>query len=428
MSLTWLVTIVEANKKWWQSNSFNLKILAGLQFTNILDFAIMMPLGPHFMRDFQIDTQQFGFLVASYTVSASVVGFLSSLWVDLYPRRHTLLFVYAGFTIATLLCGFSDSYYLLMASRLLAGAFAGILGATILTIVSDLFVYKERGKAVSAITRAFSVASVIGIPLGLLLADNYGWKFTFIFIAFIAALLWIATFFTMPLLDAHLHQKEKKDFSLQNLFHIARKVQHLKAFSLMAAVVLGGFVVIPYISPYLVGNNSLLEEDLKYVFLVGGIFTYITQKSMGVLSDKYGAKKIFAIMAFLTFIPLYLLTHMTSATLTQAIVITTLFMVFMSGRFVPAMTLIASSALASDRGSFMSMSTAVQQMCAGIASSIGGVILITNIDGSIVYFNWVGYLSIFMGLISILLALWITPYTDEPTPMDVLKTFDEELR
>lgn len=419
---------MEINKNWWKGNSFNLKILSGLQFTNILDFAIMMPLGPHFMRDFQIDAQQFGFLVASYTVSASIVGFLSSLWVDLYPRRHTLLFVYAGFTIATLLCGFSDSYYLLMASRLLAGAFAGVLGATILTIVSDLFVYKERGKAVSAITRAFSVASVIGIPLGLLLADSYGWKFTFIFIAAIAALLWVATFFTMPLLDAHLHQEEEKDFSLRNLFRIVGKREHLKAFLLMAAVVLSGFVIIPYISPYLVGNNGLLEEDLKYVYLFGGVFTYFSQKSMGTLSDKYGAKKIFAIMALLTFIPLYLLTHMTSATLVQAIIVTTLFMVFMSGRFVPAMTLIASSALASDRGSFMSISTAVQQMFAGVASSVAGMILITNADGSIVYFNWVGYLSIFMGFLSIGLALWITPFTDEPEPMDVLKTFDEELR
>lgn len=395
--------------KWQHSNSFHLKILAGLQFTNILDFVIMMPLGPHFIQDFHIDTQQFGFLVASYTVSASLVGLFASLWVDRFPRRHILLFVYAGFTLATFLCALANSYYVLIFTRLLAGAFAGVLGATILTIVSDLFPYHERGKAVSAITRAFSVASVIGVPLGLILADSYNWKLTFFFISAIAAVLWLAAFASIPLLDAHLKDQNKEPQNFGNIVRIIKKPQHIKAFSLMFMMMFSGFVLIPYLSPYLVGNVDVSQTDLKFVYLVGGIFTYFSQKTVGILSDRFGSKKIFVIMASFTVIPVLLLTNMQVIPLWQVLTVTTLFMVFMSGRFVPAMTLIASSALPKDRGSFMSLSTAVQQMSSGLASSVGGMILVTNIDNSIAYYNVVGFLGIFLTAISILLALRIVP-------------------
>lgn len=410
--------------------ALQLRVLAGLQFTNILDFVIMMPLGPHFMRDFHINAEQFGYLVSSYTVSAGIVGFLFSLWVDGFARRHTLLFVYAGFALATFSCAFAHDYWFLMFSRILAGAFAGVLGATILSIVSDLFVYQERGRAVSVITRAFSVASVVGVPIGLIIADRYGWQLTFLFIAVLAFFLWTAAFYSMPLLDSHLREQNfqtKKNSKWKNLLYVIGKKKHLKAFLLMSTVVLSGFMLIPYISPFLVGNVHVREEDLKYVYFFGGIFTYFTQKGVGSLSDRFGSKKIFTVMAMFTLIPMLILTNLKPMPLWSVIVITTFFMVFMSGRFVPAMTIIASSALAKDRGSFMSITTAVQQLFAGLASAFGGVILLTNADGSISRYNIIGYLGMLMILLSVYIAQNLVPYKDEPESLEILKTFDEEL-
>lgn len=385
------------------SERFILIVLTAIQFTNILDFVIMMPLGPQLMRIFSISPQEFGFVVSAYTFSAGVSGFLAAFVLDRFERKKALLLLYAGFAVGTFLCAIAPTYGFLVGARIVAGMFGGILGATILTIVGDLVPYERRGNAMGMVMASFPLAQVVGVPAGLFLANEFSWHAPFVFLASAAAVFWIVGSRVLPPMPTHLHhtQQEKPIDTVKGLLTEA-PTRHALAF--MVALVMAGFVIIPYLNPYFVSNVGRAEADLPYIAFFGGLATIISSRVIGKLSDRHGKLRVFNITAALSVLPILLVTNLPPASLTVTILVVTVFMVIVSGRFVPSMAMVTATVRPKRRGSFMSINASVQQFSAGIAAFGSGLIISKADDGSLVHFGTVGLIAVGATLVCIALA------------------------
>ena len=383
---------------------FLLLTLLAINFTHIMDFMMMMPLGPQFMRLFHITPQQFGMLVSTYTFSAAAAGFVSAFWVDRFDRKHTLLFLYAGFALATLSCALADSYWMLLLARAVAGGFGGIVGATVLAIVGDVIPAKRRGTAMGTVMSAFSLSAVAGVPGGLLLAEHFGWQGPFLFIAAVAVPLWLAANVVIPPLRGHV-QPHRSRTAWQQLRFMYGQALHLRAFALMASLMFAGFSVIPFLSPYMVATVGIGEADLKYIYLCGGLATLFSARLIGWLADHIGKVRMFVIVAVLALPAILRLTHWQAAPLALTLSVTTYFMVFVSGRLVPAMAIVTGAVAPQHRGSFMSFNSATQQLAAGLAAFGGGLMLHKDATGALQGYDLVGYAACGFTLLCIWLAL-----------------------
>lgn len=387
-------------------------ILATIQLTNVLDFVIMMPLGPQFMRHFEISPQAFGLVVSCYTFSAAVFGFLGAFFIDRLDRRLALLVLYAGFTLGTLFCAVAPTYELLMLARATAGAFGGIMGALVMAIVGDAIPEARRGAATGIIMSSFSVASIAGVPFGLYLAHLLSWHAPFFMLAALSTVTWLGAFYFLPSMTQHLSRCTSTS-PLDDMRMVLSTPNNWRTFMFMSMLMLSGFSVIPFISPYMVGNVGLSEADLPYIYLFGGLATFFTSRYVGVLSDKYGKKRIFQLAAACSIVPILLLTSLPQTPLALALCVTTLFMIFVSGRFVPAVSLITSSIESRYRGSFMSINSCVQQLSSGLASFLAGLVIGKGEGGALTNYWLVGIAASAATLLCITLVEWVKP-AEEP--------------
>jgi predicted MFS family arabinose efflux permease len=378
-------------------------ILTGIQFCHILDFMILMPLGPKLMKLFSINATQFGILVSSYTIASAITGVIGSAVTDRYDRKKLLSFLFAGFTIGTFFCVIANSFTTLLLARVMAGCFGGILNALIFTIVSDLIPYERRGKAIGTIMSAFSISSVVGVPFGLYLSNQFNWHAPFILLTGMCGVLHFFIIKDIPSIADHL--QHQKVFNLLDFFNTARKKIHLMAFSVTFFMMLSGFTIIPYISAYMVKNVGVSEMELSYIYLSGGAFTIFTSRFIGKLVDNFGAIKILGGLVFLAFLPILHLTHHGPSTIWVALLTSVPFMVFVSGRMVPAMTLVTRAPSAVDRGMFLSLNSALQSLGIGVASYIGGLILSENAQGQLMGYDHNGYLACLFGLCALFMAI-----------------------
>jgi predicted MFS family arabinose efflux permease len=382
-----------------------LLVLAAVQFTHILDFVIMMPLGPQFKKDLHLSDQWFGFLVSAYAFSAALAGLLAAWFIDRFDRKTALLGLYAGFTVGTLCCAVTPTYPLLLAARALTGAFGGVVAACILAIVGDAFPGSRRGRAMGAIMSAFSVASIAGVPAGLYLANLTNWRAPFVALGCLGAAVFVLVFFVLPPMRAHLVRGRQ----VTDLWGIFVQPTHLRAYLLMTALVLSTFMLVPYLASYLVANTGRTNEELPYVYLCGGLATLVTMTFFGWLSDRFGKLLMFRYLALFTLVSILLVTNLPSVALATAIAVSTLFMVASSGRMVPAMALLTASATPRNRGGFLSVNASVQQGAAGLASALGGLMLGQGANGEITGFPLVGGLACAATLASIWLAGHLRP-------------------
>jgi predicted MFS family arabinose efflux permease len=248
-------------------------ILAAVQFTTIVDFMIVMPLGPQFMRTLNIDPAQFGLIVSSYTFAAGAAGLVASSVVDRFARRTAFMALYAGFLIGTLLCALAPNYHLLVAARVLTGAFGGILGGMAMAIIGDVFPEERRGRATGSLMTGFALASVAGVPLGLYIGTNYGWHMPFVALAIAGVPALILTPFVLPPLDAHVGKEHAHP--IRSLVETFSHANHLNAFALIITLMIGSFAVFPYLSAYLVANVGMSEDQLPLVYIAGGGLTLV---------------------------------------------------------------------------------------------------------------------------------------------------------
>jgi predicted MFS family arabinose efflux permease len=393
---------------------FFLISLAGIQFTHILDFMIMMPLGPDFIRELNINTHQFGLLLSSYTFAAAIAGVLATYFIDRFERRVLLLSLYACFIIATLICGLAPDYHSLFIARAFAGAFGGILGSLVQTIVADSIPFERRGRALGVVMSAFSISTVAGVPLSLLLANNIpslGWRAPFIFIALISSVILYLAYRNIPRITGHLGQVHEGS-RLSQIWNVFIAHQHLRVFFFMALIMITGFSVIPYIALYLTSNVGISNAYIPLIYLFGGIATLMSSRWVGHLADRFGKVKIFKILAIASLIPLLVTTNLMPVPLWVVLVNSTAFFVLISGRMIPAMAIASQMVEAKVRGTFMSLIGSVQMLANGLASIIAGAVVTIGIDGKMEHYNLVGYGAAVCGL----LTFWLVGYihTDKP--------------
>ncbi len=378
--------------------------LAAVNFTHIMDSMIMMPLGDIFMNLFEINPQQFSLLVSSYATAAFLSSILAVFYLDTFDRKKGLVFIYSGFTIGTILCGFAPSYEFLLAIRFATGLFGGVIGAMALSIISDVFPLERRGKAIGYLMAGFSGAAALGVPLGLFLANIISWRMPFFFVGGLGAILLVLIVLKFPSLRGHLASVEQVR-SFRNVFGaIFLDRNQVNALVLGFVLVLGHFLIIPFIAPYMTRNVGFTQMEITYIYFLGGVATIFSSPFIGRLTDKYGVMPVFLTLMISSFIPVVWITNMPPSPVWLALIATTIFFITGSGRMIPPQTLITAAATPKTRGSFMSVKSALQQLAIALASAISGFIVVFGEGGSLENYNTVGYLAIGVCILAMALA------------------------
>jgi len=383
--------------------------LAAVNFTHIMDFMIMMPLGPQLMDLLKISPQQFSLAVSAYGITAGVSSFAAAFFVDRFDRKKVLLFAYIGFLAGTFSCAFAPNYELLVAARVLAGLFGGMIGAQVLAIVADTFDYARRATAMGVLMTAFSAASVAGVPTGLWLAAKYSWHVPFLAIGFVGIVVLALIIFGVPVMDKHIREKLPTHKPFQVLTDIFQTPNQMRALSLSIVLMMGHFIIIPFIAPSLVGNVGFQQDDLFLIYLVGGLLTIFSAPLVGKLADRRGKYPVFVFFALFSLLPVWFITNLWPMPIWAVLTISGLFFIVVNGRMIPTQALISSVVNPQQRGGFMSINGSVQQLATGFAAMLGGVIVSKSPDGHLLYYNWVGYFSIALILVSVWLAGRVKP-------------------
>ncbi len=357
--------------------------LAGIQFSHILDFMIMMPLGPQFTRIFGINDAQFGLLVSAYTLAGGVSGLVASTFIERFGRKRMLLTLYTFFGLSALACALAPGYATLMLARVLAGVFGGVLSSLSQTIVGDVIPFEKRGRAMGIVMSSFSLASVAGVPVGLWLAEHFGWHAPFFGIASLCLVLATFAALTMPPLDDHVGQQTGTS-ALGRIKAVLAESNHRRAFAFSASMMLAGFTIIPYLAINLQYGIGLRSDQLPYVYLFGGVASLILARWFGRMTDRWGKVKSFRLMATVVVLPMFAVTLLPFGTpLWVAIAVSTLFMMCMSGRMIPGMAIITSAANPALRGTFMTLNASVQSAAMGCAALLGGHLIGRTANGQV---------------------------------------------
>jgi predicted MFS family arabinose efflux permease len=384
--------------------SLLLLLLAFVNFTNIVDSMLIMPLGDIFIELYDLTATQYSLLVTAYAIAASISALIGFFIVDKFDRKRVLLFIYVGFALGTIGCAFASSYVTLTAIRFFTGLFGGMISATLLSIISDLYPFKERGKALGALFAAFSAASALGVPIGLYLADKGEWQLPFEVLGSLALVVAMVIAWLMPTMTDHITADNRDRSMRQTITSITSDGNQVKALTAGFFLILAHFIIIPFISPYMIRNVGLTQSQITYQFLFGGLATVVTSPLLGRLTDKIGAMKVFVVVMLLSWIPTFIITNLTVVPLAVALTYTTMFFVLGSGRMISPNTLITAAAPVANRGSFMSIKSSLQQLAIAAAAFVSGQLIYIGPDGLYHGYNYVGYLSIGLGVIAIFMV------------------------
>lgn len=389
-----------------------LLVLAAVQFTHIMDFMVMMPLAPQLMRELDLGAGQFSALVAAYSIAAGVVGLLSAPFIDRFDRRTLMLWVYAGFTVATLLCGLAPNAHALLIARAIGGAFGGISGSLCLAIVSDIVPPERRASGIGIVMTAFAVAASVGVPVGLQLAQSFGWRSPFTFIAAFAAVVWGIAFRFIPPVRGHLASGSNKGAAFNELL---RDANAGRAIVFMAAMVLGHFSVIPLLSAHFVGDLALPEKYLSLVYVIGGVASVVTAPYAGRLADRHGRQRVFTYMVIAACLIILVIANAGALPVWGTLTIVGLFFTFGSGRFVPGQAIVTLAVPSSRRGAFLSLTSCTRDLVSGVSTTLGGWIVTKQPNGHLLHFNYLGWIAMGFGLLSIVLARTVRVNDTGPT-------------
>ena len=379
-----------------------LLLLAAVQFTHIMDFMILMPLGPQLMRDLNVGPGRFSAFVAIYTISSGVVGLLVAPFIDRFDRRKLLLFAYAGFTLATMGCAFAQSANTLLAARALSGVFGGISTSMIMAIISDIVPVQRRAAAIGMVMTGFSAAAALGVPFGLQLAHQFQWEVPFFLLALVAGVIWLVAFAGLPAVRGHLDDGQRDP--RRAFAALLRDANAGRALLFMAAMVCGHFAIIPLLPAYLVANVGLPEPYLALVYFAGGVLTIFTAPIIGKLADSLGRLRVFSVLVAAACVVILVISNSGRLPVWSVVVLGGSFFVFASGRFVPGQAIMTLAVPASRRGAFMSLSGCARDIAMGVTSSIGGWIVTREPSGQLLNFHWLGWIAVGAGILSVWLG------------------------
>lgn len=380
-------------------------ILALLQFTVILDFVIISPLGDILMKTLDMTTAKFGFTVSAYAFSAGISGLLAAGFADKFNRKKLLIFFYTGFIIGTVFCAFAIDYTTLLFARIFTGLFGGVIGSVSLAIVTDLFVIKQRGRVMGFIQMAYATSQILGIPLGLYFANHWGWHSSFIMIAVLGVLILIAVLTQMQPITKHLElQSDKSPFL--HLWHTLSNKNYQIGFASIALLSVGGFMLQPFGSAYLVNNIHISQLQLPMVFFFTGLSVLFIMPIVGKLSDKVSKFWLFTAGSILSIIMIVIYTNLDPIPLWEVVVINMILFMGIMSRMIPATTLNTAIPEMKDRGAYMSITSSLQQIAGGIAAVCAGFIVHQKTKASpLENYDILGYVIAVITLCSVVL-MW----------------------
>jgi predicted MFS family arabinose efflux permease len=387
-----------------------LLVLAAVNFTHILDFVIVMPLGDQLRHQLEITPAQFSAVVSAYGLAAMIVGIASSTVVDRFDRKTVLITAFGGFVVATFYCGLSKSYAQLLIARCLTGLFGGVAASTVMAIIGDAFLDHQRGKAIGVVTSSFAVASIVGLPIGLWLSILFKtWTAAFHGIGLVATVVFFIAVWKLPSFSEH-RKNALRNPALQ-FAAVVRQKNHLLAFAMMLATVLGTFTIVPFIAPFLQANCGRSAEDLPIIYAVAGLCTLVSLNIVGWGTDRYGARRLFMFCAGGAVIMTLVITNLPYVSLASAVVVTTFFMVLASGRSVPAQAMMLQASDPSLRGAFMTLNTSVTHLGTALGPLITGLIVgETEAGGQLTHFAIAGAIAAAFGCTAIALSTFLGRY------------------
>ncbi|OYQ31895.1 MFS transporter [Flavobacterium cyanobacteriorum] len=380
---------------------FVIFILAITQFTVILDFMVMSPLGDILMKSLGLTPSQFGIAVSAYAFSAGISGLLTAGFADKFDRKKLLLFFYIGFILGTFLCGIVNTYILLVAARIITGLFGGVIGSISMAIVADLFTLQQRGRVVGFLQMGFGASQVLGIPVGLYLADKWHWHTPFWLIGAMAAIIATLIFLRLQPITQHLKVKQERN-AFMHLWHTLRERDYRIGFTATALLSIGGFMMMPFGTAFAVNNLKVTHEQLPLIYMVAGVSTLVFMPFIGRLSDKTSKLKIFSIACLWVIAVALTYTQLGPTPLWMVIGFNILMMVGITGRMVPSTALVSGVPNMKDRGAFMSINASLQQIAGGIAAAFAGLIVVQQTQYTpLEHYDTIGYIVSAITLISI---------------------------
>ena len=380
--------------------SLLIALLAFVQFTLIMDFMIMSPLGAIMMPALNITPTQFGVAVSAYAFSAGISGVLAAGFADRFDRKRLLVFFYAGFILGTALCALAPNYHVLLLGRIVTGLFGGVIGSVVLAIITDLFSLRLRGRVMGFVQTAFAASQVLGIPAGLFLANHWSWHVAFGALVGLSTIGIAAIVLVMKPVDAHL-QLQQQSTAFRHLIATVAQPRYTLAFAVTTLLATGGFMMMPFGSAFTVHNLGIDIVQLPTIYLISGLFSIFTGPLVGRASDAFGKFPTFVFGCTVTVVMVLIYTNLGHVSLPAVIVVNVLMFVGIFSRMIPSQALISAIPDASQRGSFSAISASLQQLSGGLGSVLAAAIIAQNADGSLRHFDWVGYIVVATTIVSV---------------------------
>ncbi|PUV22440.1 MFS transporter [Sphingobacterium athyrii] len=376
-------------------------LLAITQFTVVLDFMVMSPMGDILMKAIDLKPAQFGVAVSAYAFSAGASGLLTAGFADRFDRKKLLLFFYSGFIIGTFFCSFANDYWTLVAARVVTGLFGGVIGSISMAIITDIFTLQQRGRVMGFVQMGFGASQVLGIPIGLYIANNWGWHSAFLWIAVMALVIVIIIAVKLIPITAHIGL-QKHQSALKHLWTTFSQKEYRVGFLATALLSIGGYMMMPFGSAFAVNNLKVSHEQLPLLFMISGVASLIIMPIVGKLSDRYDKFKIFALASIWLMVVVLIYTNLGVTPFYLVIFLNILMMAGILSRMTPSSALISAVPEMKDRGAFMSISSSLQQLAGGVAASLAGVIIVQQTKESpLEHYPSLGVIVVLLSIVAI---------------------------
>jgi predicted MFS family arabinose efflux permease len=352
-------------------------VLGAVQFVNVLDFMMVAPLGPYFATGLDIPGSRLGLVVGAYTAAAAVTGIAGAFFLERFDRRRALLVCLLGLGLGTLSAALAQGLGTLLVARVIAGAFGGPATSLCYSIIADAVPPERRGRAVGAIMASFSVASVVGLPMGLKAAELAGWRSPFLGVGTLIVATTIAAAAILPPLRAHLERGPlPRDLSFM--------LKPLPLLALLMAFVMftGNFLIIPNIAAYIVFNLGFDQTHFGSLYMVGGVAMFLSMRVAGVLVDRSGATLV-AVGGTVVFGLAVVTGYVTEPAMLPVPAFFLLFMASAGFRMVPMSSVATRVPGPTERARYMSVQSAVQHLSASTGAGIASLMLVERSDKSL---------------------------------------------
>jgi predicted MFS family arabinose efflux permease len=411
---------------------FIIALLAILQFSVILDFMVLSPLGALLIEKLHISTSQFGLVVSVYAFSAGASGLLAAGFADKFDRKRFLLFFYTGFLVGTTLCAVAPSYNFLLMARIVTGIFGGVIGSISFAIISDLFKMEVRGRVMGFVQMAFAASQVLGLPIGLILANHFSWHAPFWMIAGFGLVVGVVIVTYMNPITDHLKIGSDQRHPFHHLLKTISQSNYIRGFMATVFLATGGFMLMPFGSAFAIFNLGLTLDQLPLLYGIAGICSIAVGPLVGKLSDKTGKYKIFVAGSCLSMIMVAIYTNLGITPLWVIIGLNVVLFISISSRMISSSALMTAVPEPQDRGAFMSINASIQQIAGGVASAIAGLIVVQTKSGSLQHYNRLGYVVIGTITITLIMMYVLNQYVQskiaKPLPVSIEKKEEENLQ